>query len=64
MTEDRERFPGSADWESDAPFRLRIPLMGNASRVGECIARAKARRIPGLWNLLICSGMASRERAL
>jgi hypothetical protein len=30
-----ERFPKNSDWESDAPFGLRIPHMANASHSGE-----------------------------
>jgi hypothetical protein len=33
--EERVRFPENGNWESDAPFRLRTPLMPNASRFGE-----------------------------
>ncbi len=32
---DRERSLENFDGESDAGFRLRIPLMANASRLGE-----------------------------
>ena len=41
--EERERSLENFDGESDAGFRLRIPLMANASRVGERgNSRAKA----------------------
>jgi len=35
MVEERERFPESYGWKFNAPLRLRIPLMANASRKGE-----------------------------
>jgi len=41
--EERERSLENFDGESDAGFRLRIPLMANASRLGERgNSRAKA----------------------
>ncbi len=51
--------------EFDAPFRLRIPLMANASRLKE-VHRACQSTLgfPRLRNLLICSGMASRNSFL
>jgi hypothetical protein len=51
--------------EFGAPFRLRIPLMANASRLKE-VHRAcqSALGFPRLRNLLICSGMASRNSFL
>jgi hypothetical protein len=42
--EERERFLENRDCDCVAAFRLRIPFMAKASRLGECIVEAKTRK--------------------